>query len=225
MAERARDWDDALDHARELLALDPLAEDAHRRLMRLHHLKGDRAAALLAFDACERILKDEVGTRPSRGTMELLAAVEASAAAGVPAPRSACLPPPCCIPPRLVVATPDARARRRLGNQARVLASRRGWARQVAPGRRLHGRVRRCPRHRGWRASERRPAAACVAVPAAARRCLRPARCRCHQAFGPNWRALLPELGASARGVDGTRLALAVETVLSSRRRTADWRR
>jgi DNA-binding SARP family transcriptional activator len=78
MAEAARDWDDALGHARELLALDPLSEDAHRRVMRLHYLAGDRAAALLAFDRCERVLKEEVGTRPSAETLALLATIEAS---------------------------------------------------------------------------------------------------------------------------------------------------
>jgi DNA-binding SARP family transcriptional activator len=44
MAEAAGDWDDALAHARELLALEPLSEVAHRRVMRLHYLAGDRAA-------------------------------------------------------------------------------------------------------------------------------------------------------------------------------------
>lgn len=78
MAEQARDWPDALAHAGELLALDPLSEDAHRRLMRLHYLAGDRAAALLAFDRCERVLKDEVGARPSAATLALLDTVEQS---------------------------------------------------------------------------------------------------------------------------------------------------
>ena len=51
-AEHAGDWDAALQHTAALLALEPLSEDAHRRLMRLHYLRGDRAAALLAFDRC-----------------------------------------------------------------------------------------------------------------------------------------------------------------------------
>ena len=55
-AERSRDWAAALSHAHELLALEPLSEAAHRRAMRLHYLAGDRAAALLAFDRCERVL-------------------------------------------------------------------------------------------------------------------------------------------------------------------------
>ena len=35
-------------------------------------LAGDRAAALLAFDACERMLKHEVGATPSPETLALL---------------------------------------------------------------------------------------------------------------------------------------------------------
>ena len=69
MAEGANDWDDALTHAHELLALEPTSEEAHRRVMRLHYLAGDRAAALLAFDHCERVLKDEVGASPSAETL------------------------------------------------------------------------------------------------------------------------------------------------------------
>ena len=64
-AARACDWPDALGHANELLALDPLSEEAHRRVMRMHYLAGDRAAVLLAFDACERMGKEGRGARPS----------------------------------------------------------------------------------------------------------------------------------------------------------------
>ncbi len=76
MAEQAHDHADALSHARELLALEPMSEEAHRRVMRLHYLMGDRAAALLAFDRCEQVLKDEVGARPSEETLQLLRTLE-----------------------------------------------------------------------------------------------------------------------------------------------------
>ncbi|WP_372526255.1 ATP-binding protein [Piscinibacter sp.] len=66
----------ALAVAQALLRLDRLSEAAHRHVMRLHYLRGDRAAALLAFDDCERTLKDEVGTRPSAETMALLQTIE-----------------------------------------------------------------------------------------------------------------------------------------------------
>lgn len=98
MAERAQDWADALGHAREMLALDPLSEEAHRRVMRLHYLAGDRAAALLAFDACERILKDEVGASPSLETLALLRTVEAAREA----PAAPVIPVAMTRPPRLL---------------------------------------------------------------------------------------------------------------------------
>jgi len=101
-AEQARDWADALIHARELLALEPLSEPAHRRVMRLHYLAGDRAAALLAFDACERVLKDEVGARPSAETLALLRTVEAAEPAAGVAPALRGVPAGMLRPPHLV---------------------------------------------------------------------------------------------------------------------------
>ena len=68
----------ALDLASELLALEPLSEEAHRRVIRLHYLRGDRPLALLAFDRCEKLLKDEVGAAPSDETLALLSAIERS---------------------------------------------------------------------------------------------------------------------------------------------------
>jgi DNA-binding SARP family transcriptional activator len=100
MAEAAKDFDDALAHARELLALDPLSEEAHRRVMRLHYLTGDRAAALLAFDRCEKLLKDEVGARPSAETLALLETISAHAPAALLA--HAAVPASVLRPPRLV---------------------------------------------------------------------------------------------------------------------------
>lgn len=99
-AEAARDWPEALGHAQALLALAPLAEDAHRRLIRLHYLAGDRAAALLAFDRCEAVLKHEVGAAPSAETLALLRLVtESDRAAKLPAvvPHAALLRPPRLI--------------------------------------------------------------------------------------------------------------------------------
>lgn len=97
MAESARDWGDALGHARELLALEPTSEEAHRRVIRLHYLAGDRAAALQAFDHCEQVLKNEVGARPSPETLALLRTVEASAQ-----PVGHAVPVAVLRPPRLV---------------------------------------------------------------------------------------------------------------------------
>ena len=94
----------ALTLALTLLSADPLSEDAHRRVMRLHYLLGDRSAAMLAFDRCEQVLKHEIGSTPSHETLALLATIEQQQAASTPAaasPRRA-LPAAVLRPPRLV---------------------------------------------------------------------------------------------------------------------------
>jgi DNA-binding SARP family transcriptional activator len=101
MAERARDFADALNHAQELLALEPLSEAAHRRVMRLHYLSGDRAAALLAFDRCEQVLKDEIGAGPSDETLALLATLNAAKPASA-ALVSNTVPASVLLPPRMI---------------------------------------------------------------------------------------------------------------------------
>ena len=101
MAAQARDYADALSHAHELLALEPLSEEAHRRVIELHYLAGDRASALLAFDRCEQVLKDEVGVRPGADTLTLLRQIESGALSGTTAAAqrvpASVLRPPCLI--------------------------------------------------------------------------------------------------------------------------------
>jgi len=92
----------ALPLAQQLIELDPLSEDAHRRLMRLHYLRGDRAAALLAFDRLEQLLKHEVGTAPGRDTLALLATIEQAQAVDREPAMSGPLPAAVLRPPRLV---------------------------------------------------------------------------------------------------------------------------
>jgi DNA-binding SARP family transcriptional activator len=91
----------ALALTEQLLALEPLLEHAWRRLMRLHYLRGDRAAAVATFERCERVLHDELGLRPSPETQTLLARVETLVAPLPPVPAPA-LPPSLLRPPRRV---------------------------------------------------------------------------------------------------------------------------
>jgi DNA-binding SARP family transcriptional activator len=51
--------------ASRLLALDPWREEAHRQLMLLLSLTDQRTAALAQYDACQRILAQELGVEPS----------------------------------------------------------------------------------------------------------------------------------------------------------------
>ncbi|MEO8125313.1 MAG: AAA family ATPase, partial [Burkholderiales bacterium] len=87
-------------YAQRLIDADPFAEHAHRRLMRLHYLRGDRAAAIATFERFERSLKDELGTRPSAETIELMATIE-HAGSRLPAHR-AVVPASLLRPPRLI---------------------------------------------------------------------------------------------------------------------------
>ena len=62
----------------------------------------DRAAALLAFDHCERVLKDEVGARPSAQTLALLATVDESNSGPAHAVTLSAVPASVLRPPRLI---------------------------------------------------------------------------------------------------------------------------
>lgn len=100
--EQAGQFEAALPPAQALLRLAPLSEAAHRRVMRLHYLGGDRAAALLAFDACEQVLKNEVGARPSAETLSLLQAIEAAQSAGLGFGQPKAMPVSLRRPPQVL---------------------------------------------------------------------------------------------------------------------------
>ena len=69
--EQAGDYAAALGRARQLLLRDPISEDAHRRLMRLHYLANDRPAAMQAFRQCQSVLKTQLGVEPLPETQHL----------------------------------------------------------------------------------------------------------------------------------------------------------
>jgi DNA-binding SARP family transcriptional activator len=61
----------AIPHAQRWLALDELHEPAHRELIRLYALNGDRAAALGQYRRCVRTLSHELGVAPVDETAAL----------------------------------------------------------------------------------------------------------------------------------------------------------
>lgn len=61
----------AVTHARRWLELDPLNESAHRELMRLHALAGDRSAAIRQYHECVQLLDRELGVAPLDETVAL----------------------------------------------------------------------------------------------------------------------------------------------------------
>ena len=69
--EPRRAYAAAIAAAQQLLHHDPLHEATYRRLMRLHALNGDRAAALRVYHTCTSILEQELGVEPGAATHEL----------------------------------------------------------------------------------------------------------------------------------------------------------
>ena len=61
------------------LFLDPLQEDAYRRLMRLHFASGDRSSALHAYDTCRTMLSTHLQTEPAPETVALASKIRAEA--------------------------------------------------------------------------------------------------------------------------------------------------
>jgi DNA-binding SARP family transcriptional activator len=73
LEERRRDLDyaAAIGYAQRLLRIDPLREDAVRRLMQLRYQAGDRSGALLEFESFGRRLRDELDAEPMPETIAL----------------------------------------------------------------------------------------------------------------------------------------------------------
>jgi DNA-binding SARP family transcriptional activator len=64
-------YDEAIEKGYRLLALDPLQEDVHRELMRCYAQSGRRAQALEQFEACRRVLREELQIAPMPETCQL----------------------------------------------------------------------------------------------------------------------------------------------------------
>lgn len=65
----------AIQHAQRLLALEPLAEEAHRQLMRLYSLSGRRGRALSRYEDLRHLLERELGIEPEEETHALYRAI------------------------------------------------------------------------------------------------------------------------------------------------------
>ena len=72
---RAGQIDNAITSARHLVTLDPFREEAHRLVMRLLADAGNRGAALVHYDQCTRVLREELGIEPDAETTRLAAAI------------------------------------------------------------------------------------------------------------------------------------------------------
>ena len=113
--------------AQRLVSADALDEAAARRLMQLHYLQGERAAALAVYDHLAAALVQALDATPAQRTRELRETIRAGAA-GRRATRHPDQPAAPSAPRR-----PRARARlsaRRMGGTGDLLVARRGWSRQ-----------------------------------------------------------------------------------------------
>lgn len=79
------DHEKALAHLRRWLSLDPLDESAHRSLIEAYVATGDRAAALRQYDACVRVLEEELAVAPLEETTALYESIKGGT---VSVPRS-----------------------------------------------------------------------------------------------------------------------------------------
>ncbi len=88
------EYPEAVRSARELIRTDPVEEENHRLLIRLHEANGDRAAAVRAFHECATVLRRELGIAPGASTVRLHEAiVRAGDAAPAPNVASPVAPP------------------------------------------------------------------------------------------------------------------------------------
>jgi DNA-binding SARP family transcriptional activator len=73
--ERRGEYGHALPYAWRQVELEPWQEKAHRQLMRLLALNGQRGAALAQYEACRRALVEELHVEPAQETTRLYAQI------------------------------------------------------------------------------------------------------------------------------------------------------
>jgi DNA-binding SARP family transcriptional activator/tetratricopeptide (TPR) repeat protein len=107
-----REFEPAVGYARRRLALDPLDEQAHCRLMQLYAWSGQRSAALTQYEHCAKVLGDQLGVPPQDGTTELYESIKIGSAPPLPVA-------PSCLRPEQRAGEPAPLAS---GSRAAVLA-------------------------------------------------------------------------------------------------------
>ena len=89
-----------LAYALRLVCVDPLLEHAHRRVMRLYYLLGERSAALAAYEHARAALERGLVVPPGAETERLAELIRSGGASASPAPGPGS--PALLRPPRLV---------------------------------------------------------------------------------------------------------------------------
>lgn len=109
-AEAEGAWGEAADWARRALEIDPLDEEALRRLLALLDRSGNRAEAARTWERFAERLEAELGVEPSPETRQVAERIEARE---LPAPGDVDLSLPEASPPVGVPGSEEDRARRR----------------------------------------------------------------------------------------------------------------
>jgi DNA-binding SARP family transcriptional activator len=83
-----REYEEGVGYSQRILHHDPASERAHRQLMKLHCQAGDRTAAIRQYERCVNSLREELGVRPDRRTVELYEQLIFGTAAAVGASKN-----------------------------------------------------------------------------------------------------------------------------------------
>ncbi len=97
----------AVEYTQRLLHLEPWMEEAHRQLMYLFAISGQRTAALAQYETCQNLLWEELGVDPTAETIALYEKI--SNGEILPEPQSAVTlsPPPVPTKPIQIPATSE----------------------------------------------------------------------------------------------------------------------
>lgn len=99
--EAHEEYEQGIAYGMRILSVDYAHERAHRRLMRLHYLRGDRTAALRQFERCQQALARELAVQPARSTVALAEQIRRGQPLA-PAPTAAAPLPQTADEPSLV---------------------------------------------------------------------------------------------------------------------------
>lgn len=76
--ERQKLYERSIAYGRQIIVMDPLREEVHRMLMRLHYQDGQRGEAIRQYETCRRLLAQELHVRPMAETDSLFECIVAS---------------------------------------------------------------------------------------------------------------------------------------------------
>ena len=92
LCEFSKEYEEGLHYGTLILRCDRAREKAHRRIMRLRYLIGDRTGALRQYERCAQILRDEFGVEPSQQTTDLFNTIQTDRFVSL-APQATQVPP------------------------------------------------------------------------------------------------------------------------------------